>query len=628
MRPRDGRFVERESKMARRSARRTKTEDGPNTRVAIYVRVSTEEQTEGYSLSAQEHAAEAFCQGKGWEIVARYRDEGKSARTDVLTKRPEFARMLADAEAGRFDVIVVHKLDRFARNIRVTLDTLARLEAAGMAFVSISENIDFTTAIGRVILATLSAFAQYYSDNVATETAKGKQERKRQGLYNGVLPFGTIKGEDGIPVLDTAPHWQAPDGSSLSPADGLRLAFELAAEGKTHREIARALNVAGYRTTGNRGENAFTKDSVRVILANRFYVGELPDGAGGWMAGKQGALVDPDLFQRAQAMRDRNTYHPRRVSTVRTPWALSGVATCGDCGAPLVLFGAGPRRRVQCSGSRQGNGCEAPTFFVETVEEQIGRLLDGFAVPTEARAWLLTAWQRSRSRHIDANTERIRLRSKLARLSELYIEGMVERPAYDAQREAILGELANLPAATDPTDDAGRILADYLANVGHCWTAATAEERNQIARQLFTDVLVIDKATVAVMPRPEFRPFLELAQADAETCEDLSSVMSLRRKRRGSTQHLQNLLVGSVRVPVPDFRPTLAFTPRWSSGSRRDTRAPSRYCQRARRLTPDQEAAIRALAATKSLRSLAADFGVSHETIRCIIRGALDAARH
>lgn len=130
--------------------------------------------------------------------------------------------MLDDAEADCFDVIVVHKLDRIARNIRVMPDRLARLEQATVAFVRISENMDFTTPIGRVILATLSAFAQYYSDNLATETSKGKQERKRQGLYNGVLPFGTTKGEDGVPTLDTAPRWVAPVPAKATAAGRLR----------------------------------------------------------------------------------------------------------------------------------------------------------------------------------------------------------------------------------------------------------------------------------------------------------------------------------------------------------------------------------------------------------------------
>ncbi len=283
--------------MARRV---TRPQSGGNVRAAVYHRVSSEEQVEGYSLDAQQRATAAYCAAHGWELMQEYRDEGKSAWTDDISKRPAFARMIADAEAGRLDVIVVHKLDRFARNLLTTLETLQRLERAGVGFVSISEQMDFTTPIGKVILATLAAFAQYYSDNLATEVKKGKGERKKQGLYNGVLPFGTAKGRDGVPV----PHPEA--------HAGLVLAFELAAAGKTDREVAQALTAVGYRTTGNRGANPFTKDTVRVILQNRFYLGELPDGEGGWLPGKHAPLLDPDLFTRAQAARAANTKKPVR----------------------------------------------------------------------------------------------------------------------------------------------------------------------------------------------------------------------------------------------------------------------------------------------------------------------------
>ncbi|MDP9469351.1 MAG: hypothetical protein M3Q71_01610, partial [Chloroflexota bacterium] len=125
---------------------------------------------------------------------------------------------------------------------------------------------------------------------------------------------------------------------------------------------------------------------------------------------------------------------------------------------------------------------------------------------------------------------------------------------------------------------------------------------------------------VAVTPRPEYRPFLELAAADAQVREDLSTVMSLRRKRRGSVQHLQNPPDRPVRVPVPDLRPATSSPPRWPARPRPNDPASRLYRARARRLTPQQEAAIRALAVTKSLRSLAAEFGVSHETIRAVVR--------
>src|SRR5689334_14517908 len=86
-------------------------------RAALYIRVSSEEQVEGYSLDAQERAGRLYGDAHGWTVVQVYRDEGKSARTDDLAKRPAFQQLLADAEAGRVDAIVVHKLDRFSRNL-------------------------------------------------------------------------------------------------------------------------------------------------------------------------------------------------------------------------------------------------------------------------------------------------------------------------------------------------------------------------------------------------------------------------------------------------------------------------------------------------------------------------------
>ena len=94
------------------------------------------------------------------------------------------------------------------------------------------------------------------------------------------------------------------------------------------------------------------------------------------------------------------------------------------------------------------------------------------------------------------------------------------------------------------------------------------------------------------------------------------------RKRRGSVQHVQNLIRSGrpVRVPVPDFRPPSMYSPCWSTGSPYNESTARRYVRRPSKLSRAQEAEIRALAATKSLRTLAAEFGVSHETIRAISR--------
>lgn len=111
--------------------------------------------------------------------------------------------MLEDAEAGQIDVIVVHKNDRLARNRRIAFETFDRLSKCGVGFVSIAENMDYSTPAGQLMLTMLDGLNQFYSDNLSLETKKGKQERKAQGVYNGLLPFGVTKDPSGVPTLDT-----------------------------------------------------------------------------------------------------------------------------------------------------------------------------------------------------------------------------------------------------------------------------------------------------------------------------------------------------------------------------------------------------------------------------------------
>ncbi|MCK4354444.1 MAG: recombinase family protein, partial [Dehalococcoidia bacterium] len=190
--------------------------------------------------------------------------------------------MITDALAGNFDVLVVHKLDRFSRNLRITLEYFDKLLKAGVAFVSINEQMDYTTPSVKVHLALLGAFAQYYSDNLSQETKKGWHERRAQGLYCGLLPFGAMKGEDGVPVPNPDTHL------------GLVMAFELAAQGKSDREVAVALNEKEYRAAGNQGNRPFSRGTTRGMLTNRFYLGYLPDGNGGWVKGKHEAFTSTE----------------------------------------------------------------------------------------------------------------------------------------------------------------------------------------------------------------------------------------------------------------------------------------------------------------------------------------------
>ena len=367
-------------------------------RAAIYARVSSEEQVDGYSLDAQMRACRKYVDDHGWSIACEFVEEGRSGRTDDITKRPQFKQMMEDAEQGTFDVIVVHKLDRFSRNRRIAFEYFDKISKWNVGFVSISENMDFSTPWGGLALTLLVGLAQFYSDNLGLEVKKGKAERKAQGLYNGLLPFGVMKGDDGVPIAD-------PD-----TVLGLQKAFKLAVEGKSDREIAVALNRDGYRTAGNQGNRPFRKDTARGILMNRFYVGELPTSDGGWTQGKHQGLIEKEIFEGAQRAREANRKAPLSVNSNANTYSLSGLMVCGVCGSRIRIHKNDKGRiRVDCSGRAQGEQCTCKGAFLDVYERQVEWYLDQCEIPDDYQQRILEWYTALGLDHEDAANLRDKL---------------------------------------------------------------------------------------------------------------------------------------------------------------------------------------------------------------------------
>lgn len=115
------------------------------TRAVGYIRVSDEKQVDGHSLDAQRVEIARWCERQGYELVRIYADEGFTAHTDRIERRPQLLALLQDAESKDFDLVVVHMLDRWARNVGVQRQALQRLGEAGVGFASVVEGVDFTT---------------------------------------------------------------------------------------------------------------------------------------------------------------------------------------------------------------------------------------------------------------------------------------------------------------------------------------------------------------------------------------------------------------------------------------------------------------------------------------------------
>src|SRR5215470_4188849 len=203
--------------------------------VAGYVRRSSWMQKENFSMDAQKRAILDECARRGLPAPVFYEDDERSARGEQIAKRPAFKKLLEDVEAGRVQMVMVHTLDRWSRNVMVTLQSFRILAEKHTAFVSLSEHIDYSTPEGRLQLTILAAFAAYFSDMLAKHTSKGKGERAAQGLYNGDIPFG----------------YRSTDPKSAPAFDpdeypGLRMLGELRMKGLEADKIADHLNEAGY----------------------------------------------------------------------------------------------------------------------------------------------------------------------------------------------------------------------------------------------------------------------------------------------------------------------------------------------------------------------------------------------
>ena len=169
-------------------------------KVAIYIRVSTKKQAEeGYSLEAQKERLEKLCETNGYIIYKVYSDEGKSAKN---TKRTAYQEMMEDMRQGKFDKIIVTKLDRISRSLIDLEELIQDLQKNGCSFETASEKIDLDSSIGVMFVRLLGIFAQFERERIAERINDTFEEMVAQGkAITGTQPFG-YKVENGMVVID------------------------------------------------------------------------------------------------------------------------------------------------------------------------------------------------------------------------------------------------------------------------------------------------------------------------------------------------------------------------------------------------------------------------------------------
>jgi len=480
-------------------------------RAAVYTRVSSKElQQDGYSLDAQLSGCRKLVRERGWDVVGVYTDPGVSART---MDRPQFRAMIRDAEAGRLDVIIVHKLDRFSRSVVDLLNALHDLEALGVTLVSATEQFDFSTPVGQVMLTMLAAIAQWYLHNLSAETAKGKRARAEAGHWNGAVPFG----------YSVAYKKDGGDGQARveeNAAEGVRLAFQEYATGLySDADIAGILNEAGYRPRAgsNRALTLFSKDTVTEMLQNRFYLGEVRY-KDEWFEGSHEPILSEDLFNRVQDVRKRRrTRVGISARKGSREYPLSGLARCARCGWPMRGASASGRRYYRDPARDQKRQCDQRMVPAEEAEQALGAYMQRLSLPSDWRDRALQLIQDQPGERLDIGREKARLERQLARLKRLFVLGDIEEQEYVAERDRLRAMAAALvPPALPDLERA----AELLGKFGAIWDAAALRERRQILHTLAEAVYLDSGAkgpVVAMQAKVEFAPlFGLLSEAGAE----------------------------------------------------------------------------------------------------------------
>lgn len=194
-------------------------------RVGIYIRVSTDEQVDGFSLSAQQSRCEALAIAKGWDVGQIYSDLARSGKD---LKRPQYEAMIKDLEAGLIQGVIIFKLDRLSRSPKDTYSIIEQFNKSKWALCSVSESLDISSPAGVMLVQVLASFAQYERATIKARMVEGFEEKRKQGGKVGGDEAGLFgyKREKGVIVIDEA------------EAQVIRKIFQLRKEGKTQQAIA------------------------------------------------------------------------------------------------------------------------------------------------------------------------------------------------------------------------------------------------------------------------------------------------------------------------------------------------------------------------------------------------------
>jgi site-specific DNA recombinase len=437
-----------------------------------YIRVSTQRQGEGVSLEAQRTAIEQCAQQRGL-LVTEWFEELETASK---AGRPIFNNMIGRLKRHHAEALVVHKLDRSARNLR-DWNTVSELMDHGIAFHIATEPIDFSTRGGRMTADFLAVIAADFSRNQREETKKGLTGRLLQGLFPFKAPLGYLdqgRGQPKIPCPVQAPLVQT--------------MYELYQTGEySLKSLKIEMELRGLR---NHFGTPLSLHGVEKILSNPFYHGQiLIVRTGETFDGIHEPIITRTAFNKVQAIKSQRC--GPKVS--KHKHAFVGLFRCASCIGPLVP----ERQRKNVYYRCHKQDCSMATIREDRLDDAICRELRNLELTPESIQEMRAQWQAGsiaddlsvQRRSVAAKIED--RQSKISRLADLLIDQAIDKVTYDAKKKELGFELSQLQAQLDALPNPKDIrhereeYIDRMKQLVSTYEMASATEKRLLLRNTF-----------------------------------------------------------------------------------------------------------------------------------------------
>ena len=429
--------------------------------VVGYCRFSSEGQRDGYSIEAQKKAINEYCKAEGHTVLRFYVDE---AQTGTEDDRESFLTMIDAAKHKEFEAIIVHKLDRFARNRYDSAVYGRMLEKAEVRLISVLEPIvSEDTPEAGLFRGVVETINEYYSKNLGRETLKGKTIAAQGAKHlGGQIPFGYKKDEHGV----YTPH---PEEAPIV----LELYKRLDAGAKLI-ELARWLKAKGVYTRYNK---PYRPEGIRQMVQNPVYTGRYTWGVRSKrkkfepvvIENAFPAIVDQELFRRVNALIADRAYGPRSRRK-EVDYILTGYLYCEYCGRHLYGYKSITRytnkagehveyfayryrctdyiaraKEIRMEPDKDRPLCKLQMFKKEELEAFVGAAIRSVVFSGETLKVVAVALQERLKKKAPGSPEDLKkveaqlaaLSTKSERLLDLYLDGGIDKAAYTAKRREL-----------------------------------------------------------------------------------------------------------------------------------------------------------------------------------------------